>query len=111
MKFVVPVSYFQGVPRSELWLIDNEKRSIERWRVLKDSTIAVRGKGVTGVCRHMSQGYLLCDFNRLLHLDVHGHVLEDVRCEEFNDLHAISPCDGGVLLCNTGRDRIERWDA
>lgn len=108
MKLLVPVSYFRGSARSELWRLDTEQQSVEFWRRLPDSTIAVRGKGVTGICPYPTGGYTLCDFNRVLQLDTDGHLVKQVSREDFNDLHAITPINDGFLLANTGRDQVER---
>ena len=111
MNQLVPVSYFRGLPRSELWLLDSDQRTVQLWQALEDSPLAVRGKGVTGICCHPAVGFVVCDFNRMLHLDKTGALLREVRREDLNDLHAITVAGDGFLLANTGRDRIERLNA
>jgi hypothetical protein len=108
VKLLVPVSYFRGKPRSELWLLDTALKNQVLWRTLPASPITVRGKGVTGICVHPAGGYALCDFNRVLHLCSNGFTVHEKRREDFNDLHAITATDHGFLLTNTGRDQVEQ---
>ena len=110
MNLLVPISYFHGPPRSQLWLLDTIRKNTSLLCTLPNSPIEVRGKGVTGICPHPSGGYAVCDFNRVLHLGQTGQVLSEVRCDTYNDLHSISRMDDGFLLTNTGSDSLERLD-
>lgn len=108
MKLLVPVSYFRGPPRSQLWSVDTIQKRTSIFCTLADSPFEVRGKGTTGICRHPSGGYVVCDFNRVLHLGLDGKVLTEISSESYNDLHSISRIDDGFLLTNTGSDCLAR---
>lgn len=107
MNLIVPISYFNGTPRSELWIVDPLARRHYRWRILEESDRSVRGKGVTGIDRLNDSNYLICDFNRVLVLDMSGHIVHSRAAEDMNDLHSVTSVPDGVLVTNTGRDAVE----
>lgn len=121
MKLVVPLSYFSGQPRSELWQLDPGTGECRLWRTLPASPYSVRGKGVTGIARLPEGGFALCDFNRVLLLDDEGNVCASRSRRDMNDLHSVTLTSEGLLVTNTGRDTVDclnagltlrrRWDA
>lgn len=112
MRLIVPISYFRDSPRSELWRIDIDTQEIECWQVLRDSSISVRGKGVTGIVSLGSAGYAICDFNRLMFMNIDGSIRQTLVSSEMNDLHAVSVTTNNcLLLSNTGRDAVEWIDS
>lgn len=110
MSLVVPVSYFAGRPRSELWRLDASTGEYSRWKTLLDSPHPVHGKGVTGMIRLPTGGYALCDFNRVLLMSEEGEITATRSRRDMNDLHSISVVRDGLLLSNTGRDSIDWLD-
>lgn len=111
MSLVVPVSYFAGRPRSELWRLDASSGEHSLWKTLPDSPYAVRGKGVTGMTHLPDGGYALCDFNRVLLMTDQGEICASRSRRDMNDLHSISVTPGGLLLSNTGRDSVDLLDS
>ena len=107
MKLIVPISYFEGRPRSELWIVDTLSRRHFRWQTLSPSNRPVQGKGVTGIDRLNDSHYVICDFNRVLLLNASGEVVECRTVDDMNDLHSVTSTSEGILVTNTGRDAVE----
>lgn len=107
MKLLVPVSYFNGTPRSEIHRIDCDSGAIEHWLTLPKSGREVRGKGITGLQQLNKDAWVGCDFNRVFVLDVRGRILRVTEPEDANDLHQLSFIDGLIYLANTGRDSVD----
>lgn len=107
MNLLVPVSYFCGAPRSEIWRIDCDKGISERWLTLPNSGREVRGKGITGLQRLNALTWVGCDFNRVFTLDSHGKLRNIREATDANDLHQLSVSDGLVYLANAGRDAVD----
>ncbi|WP_461534727.1 hypothetical protein [Spongorhabdus nitratireducens] len=111
MKLLVPVSYFFGKPRSEIWQLDTENNVKKLICSLPSSNKEVRGKGITGLSWLDNDYLVACDFNRLIKLEYDSwNVVEVVEDSEFNDLHHLSVSKNRIYLANTGRDSIDVFD-
>jgi hypothetical protein len=108
MKLIIPVSYFFGEPRSELWSLNTDTGKKEKLHTLGDSDRAVSGKGITGLAKLDDDYLVACDFNRLIKIDRNTlKVVNSHEDEEFNDLHSLSVSHGRIYIANTGRDSID----
>lgn len=105
---MVPVSYFFGVPRSEIWQIDTSAGSKALLFTLATTGSEVRGKGITGLTWLDDLHLVACDFNRLLKLDRKTFSIDKAyEDEELNDLHSLSIDENNIHLANAGRDSID----
>lgn len=112
MKLLVPISYFQGVPRSEIWILDTVTGQKEQ--VFYQETVAeraVNGKGITGLA-WLKEGLLIaCDFNQVWLIKSSDYsVTALLQDDEFNDLHQLSIDSNQILVSNTGRDSVDVLD-
>lgn len=108
MNLFIPVSYFFGIPQSEIWqlnIITGEKKLL---RVLPSSGKEVLGKGITGLCWLDNQNLIACDFNRIFTLDRKNlKIIRSKESAEFNDLHSLQSDKDYIYVANTGRDSID----
>ncbi|KKO46568.1 hypothetical protein WG68_04500 [Arsukibacterium ikkense] len=109
MKLLVPISYFQGLPRSEIWILDTVTG--QKNRVFYQETVserAVDGKGITGLA-WLKEGVLVaCDFNQVWLINSSDYsVTALLQDNEFNDLHQVSVVSNQILVSNTGRDSVD----
>lgn len=108
MNLIVPVSYFFGAPRSDIWQLDTETGIKKLLQTLPASEREVRGKGITGLAWLDNRYLIACDFNRLLKLDRNSlEIVTDYEDQEFNDLHSLNVDKGHIYVANTGRDSID----
>ena len=111
MKLLVPVSYFFGSPRSEIWQLDTTNNGKKLLTTLLNTERDVRGKGITGLSWLDDVHLVACDFNRILKLDRQTWTtIQTVADDEFNDLHHLTTCQNQIYLANTGRDCIDVLD-
>lgn len=108
MNLIIPVSYFFGNPRSEIWAINVHKGDKTLLKTLPDSDKQVSGKGITGIAWLNDNQLVACDFNRLFKIDRQGLKITTI-CEdpELNDLHSLHVDQGLIYVANTGRDSID----
>jgi len=108
MKLIIPVSYFFGDVRSELWSLNTETGRKDKLLTLGDSGREVRGKGITGLAILDDEYLIACDFNRLIKIDRNTlNIVNTYEDKEFNDLHSLSVNNRRIYIANTGRDSID----
>ena len=111
MKLLIPVSYFFGTPRSEVWQLDIQSGQRRCLYTLASSTRDVPGKGITGLTWLNNTQLLACDFNRLLLLNrADGKIIQEYTDDQFNDLHHVYVQGKLIYVANTGRDSIDVLD-
>jgi hypothetical protein len=107
MKLLIPVSYFFGTPRSEIWELDTHSGQRECLITLPMSPYSVSGKGITGLCWLDDENLVACDFNRILLINRISHqITKEYFNTSLNDLHSVTLGTDSILLTNTGRDSI-----
>ena len=110
MNLLIPISYFFGPPRSEIWQINVENKSQKKLWTLPTSPLEVEGKGITGFQWLNADTLIACDFNRLLKIKKkeNNWEIEKIKTDaEFNDLHSLTISQQKILVVNTGRDSID----
>jgi hypothetical protein len=107
MTVLVPISYFFGAPRSEIWRINTSDLTQELWLTLPESNRAVKGKGITGLQRINNKTLVACDFNRVFTLNNNGNIISYYQPDDANDFHQLSVSEGLIYVANTGRDSID----
>jgi hypothetical protein len=111
MKLLIPVSYFFGAPRSEIWQLDTQSGQRQCLYTLAPSSRDVLGKGITGLTWLNNTQLLACDFNRLLLLNrTDGDIIREYADDQFNDLHHVHVQGKYIYVANTGRDSIDVLD-
>lgn len=71
------------------------------------SAQAVQGKGITGMCLDGEDAWV-CFSNLIARVRrPDGEVLELIEDEALNDLHQLTPVEGGLLLANTGNESVD----
>jgi hypothetical protein len=111
MKLLIPISYFFGMPRSEIWELDTHTDQRNCIIALPMSPHPVSGKGITGLCWLDDEHLVACDFNRVLLIDrTSSQITKEYFDTSLNDLHSVSLGTDSILLANTGRDSIVKLD-
>lgn len=111
MNLIVPISYFSGTPKSEIWELNTETKQKNLVSTLPNSERDVTGKGITSITWLNHNKLVGCDFNRVFIFDPASKELVTVKTsDEYNDLHHISVNGDRVYLANTGRDCIDILD-
>jgi len=108
MNLIVPVSYYFGTPRSEIWQLDTSTGNKKLLHSLPDSGREVRGKGITGLAWLDDLHLVACDFNRLFKLDKNTlSIVSKYEDDELNDLHSLNTDQEFIHVANAGRDSID----
>lgn len=107
MNVLVPISYFFGEPRSEIWCINTSDLTQNCWLSLPESNSEVKGKGITGLQRVNNEILVACDFNRVFTLNNRGDILSYYQPADANDFHQLSVSEGLIYVANTGRDSVD----
>ncbi|NNG43324.1 hypothetical protein HJP15_10430 [Pseudoalteromonas sp. NEC-BIFX-2020_002] len=111
MKLLIPISYFFGNPKSELWQLDTETKKRSLLATLPSSERDVAGKGLTSVTWISNDLLVGCDFNRVFIIDRKLCELKKINTDEqFNDLHHVSFDGHFIHIANTGRDCVDVLD-
>lgn len=111
MKLLIPISYFFGSPKSELWQLDTETKKKSLLATLPSSERDVAGKGFTSVTWISNDLLVGCDFNRVFIIDRKLCELKKINTDEqYNDLHHVSFDGHFIHIANTGRDCIDVLD-
>lgn len=112
MKLLIPVSYFFGKPRSEIWNLDTDSGDRQCLMTLPPSPRNVSGKGITGLTWLNDSLLITCDFNSLAVIDrASGRVVRQYEDEHLNDLHHVYVHNEYIYATNTGRDSIDIFDS
>lgn len=109
MKLIIPISFFRGKPRSEIWILDTESQ--HKTKVYREETptdYAVEGKGITGIAWINARKLVACNFNHLLFINPQNWQRQAILFrEDFNDLHQLAIKDNKIFIVNTGLDSID----
>lgn len=112
-KIIVPVSYFNGEPQSNLFVINTFTKEIKTIFTNKpEINYRVKGKGFTQIYHSpKNERFYIADFNQIhIFNSSTFKLIKSFSLNNMNDLHSIKVENEYVVIANTGMDCVDIFD-
>ncbi len=112
-KLIIPISYFNGDPKSKLIEIDIDTKKVkELINFIPHKNFVVKGKGFTQIAYNKDKNiFAIADYNQIHIIDANNYkIIKSISSNVMNDIHGIKFNDNLIIITNTGLDSIEIYN-